>query len=354
MAKELGSERRSSAIPGWLLLAFVAFISTPASAATYALSGKVRYQIGGALPLPITFVAAPVGAVQAISGATAEQVTTVPGLPRNLVLKPGQLLASGTPITVPVFLANPLAFQAQTSLAVAFPGSTATFKASGRTGVSTVTFCPGNTGTVLGNGCLMPPTAPGQVRYTRTVSQFGGPALGVFAGGVSVAARFAGTPPCTACVAGFVDDRPPGAFGGPFGLALTQSNPAISPGAFFASVAPNGTILSLKTPLGPAVANPIQSFAGPWPTGRVTVSQPSAMPPQVFVFSGNDGRTASGQGTISLVSGGIVQRGSAFGPETTRGWLNLTTVPEPSLVSGLATGAVALVWLGRRRRRYAG
>ena len=48
-------------------------------------------------------------------------------------------------------------------------------------------------------------------------------------------------------------------------------------------------------------------------------------PDEIFTFTGSDNRV-NGVGTISLVAGGVSDRGVS-GPNGNRGWLNLTVGP---------------------------
>jgi hypothetical protein len=344
----------------------------PASAAAghqYPLSGNARFQVGSGLPVPITFGPVPGGRVVAIPGALVEQ-TEGPD-PKQLTIPAGQLTAPGNPITLPVYNSNNGIFQVQTAIGVSFPRQQATFKANGRTGAPTVTFCAGQSVTPTGNpGCLgagLPGNViNGRIRYTKTANQFGGPAQAAFSGIATVALRLSGIPPCTNCVVAFVQEMipPTGAVGAPFGFANQQPNPAPSPGRFFASVTGNGFILGVTPPsgIGPGVANPATNYGGPWTTGRVTVSATSTTQggTEIFTLTGSDNRV-SGVGSISLVSGTIVAR-SLTGPSAGRGWLNLTLgapLPDPQVqVPALADWGVGVVvllltYLGMRSTRRA-
>ncbi len=132
------------------------------------------------------------------------------------------------------------------------------------------------------------------------------------------------------------------------------SHPAPSPGAFFGTVGPAGTVLALGTPLGPGLANAGTGWGGPWTTGMLTASNPSAIPPEKFTLTGSDGRAAgSGTGSLSLVAGGFSQR-SITGPNANRGWLNFTVGAEIGQIPMLpAYGVAALVALMALSGAYA-
>lgn len=358
----------------WFALACLLIGLRPASAAAghqYPLAGNARFQAGSGLPRPITFTQVPHGRVVAIPGALVEQ-TAGPD-PKQLTIPAGQLTAPGNPITVPVFLGNDQIFQVQTAVAVSFPRQQATFKANGRTGAPTVTFCAGQSVTPTGNpGCLgagLPGNViNGRIRYTKTANQFGGPAQAALSGSATVAIRVTGTrtPPCTNCVVAFARETmpPTAAWGAPFGFANQLPNPAPSPGRFFASVTAGGLILSVNPPsgIGSGIADPVTSYGGPWTTGRVTVSATDVLGgTEIFTLTGSDNRV-NGVGSISLVSGTIVARALLGGPRTGRGWLNLTLgapLPDPQVqVPALADWGVGVVlllltYLGMRSTRRA-
>ncbi|MGH0032995.1 MAG: hypothetical protein ACQGVC_24650 [Myxococcota bacterium] len=338
--------------PRLVVSLLLALAAAPAPAAVHLLSGNARFQQGAGLPVPVTVAPIPTGAVVATPSATVDLVTTTGGL-TGIALKPGQLTAPATLRRLGLALFNFNAFEQRTSVSVQFPQSTVTLKGSGRTGPATVTYCPGNTITPAGSGCLAPPLAPGVVRYTRTTNQFGGAARSLVQGPATWVARVGSLPPCAGpgCVGSLIPIAQPGVWGAAFGVSGFAPNPAFSPGVFSMTVSTAGLVLATGTPLGPGGANPVASFAGPWTTGRVTVSQPSAIGGgQIFIFTGSDARSAGGQGTLSLVSGGIVTS-AAGGPAGTRGWLNLTVLPEPEVGPGAALGALAIAVLAWARRR---
>lgn len=336
--------------------------STAAAQAVHPLAGSARFQVGAGLPLPITTAASPNGRVLATPAATAMQ-TSGPD-PRRLTLSPSQLTAAAAPMNVGFALVNPNVFQIHTSVSVRLPNAPAVFRAGGRTGPATVTFCPGQVvGTV--NPACASPAAPGNVingliRYTRTSNQFGGPAQAAMGGVVDSALRAGSFAPChfasaTGCIAVFASAAPlPAAMqGAPFGSFAVAPGSAPSPGLFAVGVSPGGVITSITSAgLGSGVANPQTSFGGPWTTGMVTVSVTGPLGLQVFTLTGSDNRV-SGVGSLSLVSGSVSARGLT-GPNANRGWLNLVLGPAaagaPSASpAGIAAIAGLLALVGARR-----
>ena len=137
-------------------------------------------------------------------------------------------------------------------------------------------------------------------------------------------------------------------------------NPVFGPNT---SIQTAGTVLGLGTGVLPST-----STGFPWTTGMVRVAEDScnANPTQNCNFStttiptaapnvnqwtitGADNRAANGEGTISLVAGGIFQNRDTYST-TNRANLDLTfTLPEPSTTVGFAMGALLLGRLARRR-----
>jgi MYXO-CTERM domain-containing protein len=357
-------------VVGWVALALAVGTASVAQAAVHPLSGNARFQIGNGLPIPITFVAPPNGRVLPVPGAA---VTQTPGAdPRRMTIPPSQLHAPGSPINVGVFLLTSRVFQINTSIVVDFPSKPAVFAASGRTGPATVTFCPGQVVTPVGNPSCTDPgngVMNGLMRYTRTTNQFGGPAQARFGGAANLALPVIAGAPCSydggafpACQAIFALATPnaTGAQGGAFGFANTTARPAPPTGRFFVTMVANGSIIGITpTGLGPGLSNSVTSYGGPWTTGMLTVSVTANVGPnpEVFVMSGADNRV-NGVGTISMVSGSVSDRGTS-GPNANRGWLNLNvgpsgTVPAMS-VSGYAAAAGLIVLAGAfalRRRIF--
>jgi len=321
--------------------------ATTAQAQTkvYSLAGNARFQIGDGLPVPIGFTPAPNGRVAAVPGATVVQTTGLD--PKKMIFQPGQLTAPGNPMVKGVFPANCAVFQVATAIPVSFPKAPVTLSAGGRTGASTVSFCPGQTVTPAGNpGCLSPAmgTINGLVRYSRTTAQFGGTLQGDFGGQADVAIGVGTTPlPGTVtAIFALATPAPIGAWGGRFGFANTTPGAAPPPpngvGGFVANGA--GTLVGppiFQHPTAFGTPNPATSFGGPWTTGRLTISVTAVCGyPEIFIFTGSDNRI-NGVGTISLVAGAVSNR-TLSGPNGNRGWLNLTvgprTVPTPAISRG--------------------
>jgi hypothetical protein len=168
---------------------------------------------------------------------------------------------------------------------------------------------------------------------------------------------FGGTDP--SCIAGILFAKPTQA-GGASGAAI-GGDPGMTvatPGA--AVVGKNVVVVKLGlTPLGTVIAaakaatavlptNMANSQGGPNTTGQVIIANPAALGGgETFTLSGNDLRTAGGNGTIQLVAGSVSTR-MASGPNANRGWVRLVLgtfdadeVPSMSLV-GMAT-TVALI-----------
>jgi hypothetical protein len=380
-----------------VVLAFLAAVfsigSLPAHAACSGatcplVGGVVRYQIGNGLPFPASALLlgqptgqlntsmTAMGLILPLPGAVVSQGSTAP---RSIMMPPSQLSAPQLPFTIPLFSANPLAFQLKTSIGFLFPSTLVTFSASGRVGPSTAAWCIDAdppavpTGTPIGGfnpGCLGPNTTAslgttftsGLLRYTRTANQFGGVARAARPDGgtADIAINIAGIPalPCTLCTFGVqqigTSMRNPTAVGASWG-AKESVNPVVnSPGRFVGSINAVGIITNVIGPTAmssPSTSAGNTTWGAPWTTGMVTASYPTAVPPEVFMITGTDQRTPGGEGTISLVAGAIATRGSTD-PNVSRGWLQLT-VPEPGTGLSLAAGAalMGLLFRGRLKRR---
>lgn len=352
-----------------LLTAFVltaALWSSTAGAQTqHPLSGNMRFQIGNGLPIPITLGPAPNGPMLAVPGAVVTTTGTA-----TVKLAPSQFTNAGTPMNQPVAFANSAVFQVNTAIPIQFPraaSGTIAFVPSGRTGPNLVTFCPGQTATVVGGanpGCANVAAGtpiPGLMRYTRTAGEIGGPArasLGGTANVALVASPVSGMAPCTAgaggsnnpaCLAIFALATPAGtgAQGGAFGVVVSTAGGTPSPGLFFATVGPIGTVLNVQTglPLGPGLPNPATSYGGPWTAGKLTVSMTGVNTgtptSEVFVLSGSDMRApGTGQGSVSLVSGSVSAR-TLSGPNSNRGWINMAIAPPFGVVPAMTTPGLA-------------
>jgi hypothetical protein len=99
------------------------------------------------------------------------------------------------------------------------------------------------------------------------------------------------------------------------------------------------------------LTNMAVSVGFPWTTGKVVLSQPSALAvAERFTVTGMDSRTGMGAGTISLVSGALSNR-KLSGPNANKSWARYT-LPEPGPALG-AAAALAVLGLchGLVRRR---
>ena len=386
------------------LLSFAWALTAQAQYPIHPYYSTSRAQIGNGLPLPITFTPPPRGKLAPVSGATAMQTSVITG--GAITIPSAQLTAAPPPINLPLHPSNNNVFQVQTSGTGKFPGvgvtamfAAASFTANGsvqlagRTGPSTVTFCPGlPVPTATYNpSCSNPPiqvpsTAvnglKGSLRYVKTLNQFGGTARGSAAGtatggrGAVVALRnlpLGSLAPCTHTLlptaaptgtdAGckvnfdFVVPFPTGVNGGTFGVTnMDAVGPGLVPGIFAAKINAGGTIVSMTSPgTGVGINNLATSHGAPWTTGMLTVSafNTANLGTEMFILSGSDSaNTAAGTRRISLVSGAVAQR-TLSGPNANRGWLNLF-LPEPGAVLGSVGALLALLGchsLLRRRSR---
>ncbi len=377
-------------ILGLACLLVAVFATSAEAQRSYPLTGNLRIQIGDGLPIPIGFTAAPNGKVPVVSGARIVQ-SSGPD-PKKMTIPPDAMLFDGPPFNLPVYGLNSKVFQVLTDITIGFPapnggpgglGSGDTFMAGGRTGLPTVTWCPGQSVTASGNpactdpGKLPPPTGGshagnGFLKYTATGAQFGGPMRGRGAGVADIAfpaavpapkapcdhaATFTG-PGGKPCVVIFALATPAGTgvVGGPFGVADTSAGtPEPAPGGLRnAAVNAAGVVLSVTSPgLGTGLTNPATSFGGPWTTGMLEVHQSAAVgSAEIFFMTGHDSRV-NGVGTISLVAGGLSER-TVSGPNANRGWLNLTVGGNTPGLSSWGIGVLAMlltgagVWRARR------
>lgn len=349
-------------IPIALLALGVSGLAATADAAcvagTCGLAGNARFELDYPIAVPYTTLSRPDGRIVALSGITLMQGGIAP---RSLSFAGSELTAAATPTVLPLFPVNPMLFQLASSIMAAVPNGPAVLSGGGRTGPSTVSWCPGFVLPAPGvnPGCLGPASGSpltGLLRYTRTASQFGGPAAAAFGGTRNVAVRVGSSAPCAGpgCVFGIGSLAFPNtpAVGNAFGSTLA-TRPSNVPGVFSGSVTAFGSIAALGAPIGNFPASSATSWGGPWTTGMLTVSLtgPGAA---VLITTGTDTRNAAGSGVVSMVAGGLVQR-SNFGPTVTAGWLNLL-VPEP--VGGLGTAAalatLALCHAATRVRRLRG
>jgi hypothetical protein len=355
------------------LMLFVALVSLGFGATAHAATaphpvngGGGQLHIGNGLPLPVQFPPAPVSGptfppllIPVAGGATVMQPTTpgvLPASPKSLIIPQGVLFKPASANTVGVFLANPAVFQVATSLTFTWPRGGATLAAGGRTGMPVQAY----------NG-----PGPGIITYTAGAAQFGGPAQFTLLGGAGGAAGLIPGAPITVWINAFMQAPATamtavivpayvGANGAAAGAAVGfATGTAGVPGAP-ASIAARGfagvnALGSVITPSGgapgPVLNNMATTSSGfPWTTGMLTVAQPAAVPAEIFVLTGSDGRNTTGSGTISMVSGALSLRQLSLA-NANRGWVQLT-LPEPTVALG-ALGAFGMLGfchtLARRR-----
>lgn len=354
-----------------------------AQAVYYSIAGATsggQAQIGDGLPLPIQKATSTMGGPLSMGGAIGTGMNFPPLLivpnptmtllsqttgpdPKAMKIPPGVFkTAPAVPTTIGVQLNNPAVFQVKTKIVYTAPGpfGSPVLKAGGRTGLPTTTF--------IG----VPATA--NVKYTKTTAQFGGvnQAKVAAASPIVVWLVAAAMAPCKSTAfagpdAGCIAIKAaafPGSKavnGGPMGVtAMTPGGPPPAPGWFFASAPLATGKIAMSAPTGglgpgmggPGLTNMATSFGGPWTTGMISLSQPSAKgAPEVFVLTGKDTRVG-GVGTIQFVTGALSTR-TLSGPNANRGWGSYT-LPEPAAVLG-AVAALAMLGvchgLARRRSR---
>jgi len=335
----------------------------------HSVSGNARSQIGNGLPIPIGFTPPPTGQIKFPPGGVLQQ-TTGPD-PKAIINSPGGVTWPGPPGVIGVFIQNPKVFQVFTALPITGPKFKGTFKAGGRTGASTVSWCPGQTVTPAGNpGCLNPGGGiiNGLMVYKKTVAQFGGPNQGNVGGVANVALKLTGTPvgSGTTVQAIFALATPDvtGAQGAAFGLVTTTAGAAPAPpngiGKFIANA--NGTLIGppiSQNTTQPGLPNPVTAYGAPYTTGMLTIQVTALTTPETFTMTGSDARV-NGVGTLSLVAGSISNR-TLSGPNANRAWLNYTVgpivVPTPAISKGGLAAAFGLLALAggyvlRRRSRF--
>ena len=274
--------------------------------------------------------------VQQTAGPDPKQITIPPGVLRRKAPGP-QLLG--------VHHRRPMFLQFRTNIEFSAPAAqlgAAVLKAGGRTGPPIVSFFP---------------SGGSRIRYQKTAAQFGGPLQARVQPATPVRDWLfpGGKLPCKHPLLGGADSfclaqliaRYPGSLA-PFGAKVgftttTPGGPApMSPNVAAVSV-PNTTGLIAKTVPAKnfgSLTDMVTSAGFPWTTGRVVISEPSALAVYTkFTITGMDSRV-NGIGTISLVSGALTDR-KVTGPNAGRGWLRLT-VPEPDAVLGTAAALAAL------------
>jgi hypothetical protein len=137
-------------------------------------------------------------------------------------------------------------------------------------------------------------------------------------------------------------------------VVTTPGGPAaMSPGVVILSI-PNTTGLIAKSASAKktgTLTNMATSVGFPWTTGKITLSQMSALGAyEKFTITGGDARSTMGAGTISLVSGALSNR-KLSGPNANKSWARYT-LPEPGAALG-AAAALAILGIchGLVRRR---
>jgi hypothetical protein len=358
----------------WVRLACVlVVIGWAASAAAqqkiYGLAGDGGFWIGGGMPVPVTKGSPPNSMLKA-SGPTAHVLQTLGPDPVQMRIPPGQMKKPLGRNFAGQFLNNQKLMQVSTTLSMKFPATSgvgvnnphadgsAIFKAGGRTGAPTLTWCPGWTAANPPT-CANPNTKGlnGMLTYRKTAAQFGGPAQASIGGKATIFAVAGSPPPCKHVALGGPDANclaivayasvpPLVAAGAPFGYAnATTPIQKLPLNIYVVSANANGSI-GLKAPAAYApFVNSATSYGGPWSTGQITIQQTAAIgAAETFTITGGDARV-SGVGAISLVSGAVSQR-AASGPNANRGWLNLVVGTKTPSLPGWGIGALGLLLLG--------
>jgi len=365
-------------------------LATSADAKRWSLvGGGAQSHIGDGLMIPIQAAAGPgttgtmfpnlrigVNGAPIISGTIAKPLIGPTGMgkqgyQRQLKIPIGALGKAANKTTVGVRFSNPTVFAVATNLGFKWPAAPAVFS----TGNAVTTT------TIAGFG--------GTMTYSNALgARFGGPASSQITSGdpvagdlyptaaVTVFLKINGTTPaCThnafggtdpSCVAGILFAKPTGvaAIGGdPMGGAtvMTPGAAVVGKNVVVAKIGltPLGTvILAAKAAVAALPTNMANSRPGPNTTGQVVISNPAAFGgAEVFTLSGNDLRTAGGNGTIQLVAGSVSSR-TASGPNANRGWVRLVLgafdaadVPSMSLVGMATTVALILLAFGYTMRR---
>jgi hypothetical protein len=357
------------------LLVAIGFAGAVNAQTYYSITGGGgQAAIGSGLPLPIqvnkTTMGGPIGT------GTMFPPLLIPVNPKGLVkqtgsapaqmkVQPGAFLRVPTgPKVVGVANNNPALFQVRTQLEFSGPAKTLGTMTFKKDGVRTkaVSFAGAPVGAVA--------------KYSGSTNRFGGPSqtriavlskVGVFVNpGAMLPCKhpaFGGAN--ASCLAPLVPAYPAklAAGGGAMTLAgkvtagITVTTPggppAKSPGVVVVSI-PNTTGLIAKSVNAKntgTLTNMATSVGFPWTTGKIQLSQPSALAVyEKFTITGMDSRTAMGAGTISLVAGALSNR-KLSGPNSNKSWARYT-LPEPGPALG-AAAALAVLGLchGLVRRR---
>jgi hypothetical protein len=320
-------------------------LALPVQTAVPALPG------GNAFP-PLGIPAVP-GAV--VSGTVANSSNQQLTIPANVLSRPA------TQGTVGVFFSNNKLYAVGSSLNFQWPAAAIVLNA---------TNAARSAGQVLKQ---FGPTSGGNaIKYKERVpgKRFGGAGQfvlspgansatsGVLNAAVTVYGLFPAAPtppPCTHTALTPVPFPGPGAAGCLAGmLAAAPTGVAAAGGAWANTVATLGLAANIKAGVGkfgPGILKPggplgtvsVWANAGagagtainaasstgfPFTTAIVSITAAAASPAEQFIISGNDTRTAGGQGTIQMVAGAVSNR-SISGPNANRAWLRLNLV-EPT------------------------
>ncbi len=285
------------------------------------------------------------------------------------------LQAEGTPRRIPVFTTNPAVYQVGTSISYAWPAASAVMAPGGAPGPTALGTGGGGVisydgGSNAFGGAAQFVVAPGSGAGTGRVPPNAGGALPIATVWLNLGALpSTGMAVAIVGASNMVSLGAPGApltapaqttaFGplatadGPFGLINVTSPAPCCAGGPFGTINASIAIPGLPPPAPGPLSNMVTASQGfPWTTGFVTVSQPGAVPAEVFFLSGTDRRVA-GVGNVSLVSGALSLR-ALSGPNANRGWVSLQlTTPEPTAIAGAggALAALALCHTLVRRRR---
>jgi hypothetical protein len=133
------------------------------------------------------------------------------------------------------------------------------------------------------------------------------------------------------------------AYGGAVTLVRVPLSPVGQPGGFASATGGGGTL--------------IRAYGTGWTTGVQTLMAPATTiwggtaTPQTVTSTGADLRTASGAGTLILISPLFVRTNLYFGDVPTFVTLTLNYVPEPSTLLLAGLGVAGLALRGRKRHR---
>jgi hypothetical protein len=359
----------------WITCLLILGLAAPSQAVYYSLgSGSGgQAQIGDGLLLPIqptTIAGSPAGTGTMfppllIPGNPAKVISQTAGpSPKKMIVPPGAFFRKASKNVVGVAVNNPAAFQVETNIEFSGPGAafgTATASAGGRTGAATTV--------IMGL-----PAGAGQVRFTKTANQFGGPSrtrvipatvIEVWAHSSSIVApckhpAFGGSTANSndsGCLAVMVEAHPAtlGVAGAPIAASpeMTPGGVVMTKGVRVVSVPTSMGLVAMSAPaaMTAPLSNKATTEGFPFTTGMITISQPAAKgSAEVFTLTGGDTRMANGEGTISLVTGGLSNR-TATGANANRSWARYN-LPEPGAVLGAAAALAVLgICHGLVRRR---